>query len=219
MKHRVTLLLSTFETHDVKRFVFSRPEGFEFSPGQAIELALDRDGWRRDGHPFTMTSLPDAPVLEFTIKEYPEHDGLTTRLHRHQPGDTVLLSDPFDTYSDRGPGIFLAGGAGITPFLAILRDLHRRDELDGRHLFFSNKSPRDVICEKELRQLLGDRLVLTCTEESAPGYDDRLIDRAFLEDRIEDFDRRFYVCGPPGMVKDLQATLDRLGASSEHIVV
>jgi len=219
MNHRATLLLTTFVTHDVKRFVFNRPDGFEFSPGQAIELALDRDGWRDKGHPFTMTSPPDAPVLEFTIKGYPEHDGLTVRLHDHAPGDTVLMSDPFDTYHYAGPGVFIAGGAGITPFLSILRDLARRREVAEQVLLFSNKTPRDVICEKELRHLLGDNLVLTCTEESGPGFDDRLIDRRFLEDVLDRFDRQFYVCGPPAMVKDLQKTLDELGAPSQKIMV
>jgi cytochrome-b5 reductase len=219
MPHRATLLLRTFATHDVQRFVFSRPDGFSFSPGQATELALDRDGWREEGRPFTMTSPPEAPVLEFTIKAYPAHDGVTSRLHGLEPGEDVLLDDPFDTYAYGGPGVFLAGGAGITPFLAILRDLVRRGEIDQQHLIFSNKTPRDIICEKELRHLLGDRLTLTCTDASGPGLDDRVIDRAYLEEKLPGRDRRFYVCGPPGFVEDMQRILGELGASAQDIVV
>ena len=73
------------------------------------------------------------------------------------------MSEPFGTISYQGPGVFIAGGAGITPFLAMLRDLARRGELDRQTLIFSNKAPRDVICEKELRHLLGERCILTCT--------------------------------------------------------
>jgi ferredoxin-NADP reductase len=220
MPHTATLLHVAFDTHDVKRFIFSRPEGLDFQPGQAIELALDRDGWRDEARPFTMTSLPDAGVLEFTIKGYPKHDGVTTRLHGLAPGDTVLLGDPFDTYSYTGPGVFLAGGAGITPFLAILRDLDRRGELAEQHLVFSNLTQRDVICEKELRHLLGDRLTLTCTETSGAGCDDRRLDRAYLEEKFDGFEgRRFYICGPPGFVEDLKTALADLGASTEDILV
>jgi cytochrome-b5 reductase len=219
MPQRATLLLAAFETHDVKRFLFTRPDGFAFEPGQAVELAIDRDGWRDETHPFTMTSLPDAGVVEFTIKGYPERDGVTDRLHRLAPGDAVLLGDPFDTYRYQGPGCFLAGGAGVTPFLAILRDLARRDELADQRLIFSNKTPRDVICEKELRHLLGDRLTLTCTRESNALLDDRRIDRGYLEQQIDSFDeRRFYVCGPPPFVKDLKKILADLGAKKENIV-
>lgn len=220
MPHRTTLLLARFETHDVKHFVFERPDGFDFEPGQAIELSLDHEDWRDETRPFTMTSLPEDRVLEFTIKAYPDHDGVTERLHGLASGDEVLLSDPFDTLQYGGPGVFLAGGAGITPFLAILRDLGRRGELAEQQLIFSNKTPRDVICERELRHLLGERLLLTCTRESGPGYESRRLDRDFLAEKIERFDdRRFYVCGPPSFDEDVKAALEELGATAEDIEI
>jgi cytochrome-b5 reductase len=211
MDHTVELLHTGFVTHDVKRFVVSRPGGLEWEPGQGVELALDRDGWREEGRPFTPTSLPRDQVLEFTIKAYPEHDGVTTRLHDLVPGDRLLMSDAFGTITWQGPGTFLAGGAGVTPFLAILRDAGR-DELARSSLHFTNKTPADVICEKELRHLLGDRCHLTCTEESGPGYDDRRMDRDYLESEVTELDDPVYLCGPPAFVDELGEALDDLGA-------
>lgn len=219
MKHTSQILMTEFVTHDVRRFVLEKPEGFEFEPGQAVELALDRDGWREEGRPFTPTSLPTDRVLELTIKGYPEHDGVTTRLHELGPGDRVLFSDAFGTITYRGRGTFIAGGAGITPFLAIVRDRVRKESLDDHRLLFSNKTPADVICEKELRHAFGKRCFLTCTRESAPGYDDRLIDGRLLEELVDDFDQRFYVCGPPEMVDDLTEALEELGAEPDGIVL
>jgi len=219
MPHRTTLLQTSFETHDVNRYHLSRPEGFEFTPGQAVELALDREGWRDQTHPFTLTALPGDRLLEFTIKTYPEHEGVTLRLDQLSPGDRLLMTDPFDTFHYQGPGVFLAGGAGITPFLCILRDLARKGEVRQQRLVFSNHAPRDVICEKELRHLLGDRFISTCTRESGPGHDDRRIDRAYLEEVLDDTDRRFYVCGPPGFVKDLKQIAADIGADAQDIVV
>lgn len=218
MDHEVTLLHVGFVTHDVRRFLVTRPDGFGFEPGQGVELALDLEGWREEGRPFTPTSLPSDPVLEFTIKAYPEHDGVTRRLHALEPGAKLRMSEPFGTITWRGPGTFIAGGAGVTPFLAILRRLGASGDLDGCDLHFSNRAPADVICEKELRHLLGDRCHLTCTHRSAPGYDDRRIDRAYLEEALDDLDRHFYVCGPPKMVEDIQAALEGLGADSERVV-
>jgi cytochrome-b5 reductase len=77
MTHEVTLLMSGFVTHDVRRFIVSRPDGFEFEPGQGVELAIDHPDWREEGRPFTPTSLDDDRVLEFTIKAYPAHKGVT----------------------------------------------------------------------------------------------------------------------------------------------
>ncbi|HJX57126.1 MAG TPA: flavodoxin reductase, partial [Thiobacillus sp.] len=133
-------------------------------------------------------------------------------------GAELLMSEPFGTIRYQGPGVFIAGGAGITPFLAILRGLAHRGELDGQTLIFSNKTPRDVICEKELRHLLGERCILTCTGADAPGYAHRRVDRAFLEEVIDDFTQRFYVCGPPLFMDAVNGALTDLGASSENVV-
>lgn len=218
MDYRATLLMSQFVTHDVKRFIVSKPAGFSFVPGEGVELAIDRPDLSGQGRPFTPTGLVDDKVLEFTIKAYPAHAGVTQALHVLQPGAELLISEPFGTISYQGPGVFIAGGAGITPFLAILRSLARSGELANQTLIFSNKSPRDVIQERELRHLLGERCLLLCTEAEAPGYLHRRIDRAFLEETIGDFGQRFYVCGPPGLMTAVSGALTELGAHAESVV-
>jgi len=218
MNTTVSLLLSQFVTHDVKRLIVSKPPGFYVVPGQGVELAINRPGLSEQGRPFTPTGLATDRALEFTIKGYADHAGVTRALHQLEPGAELLMSEPFGTISYQGPGVFIAGGAGITPFLAILRDLARRGELDRQTLIFANKTPRDVICEKELRHLLGDRCMLLCTGVEAPGYAHRHVDRAYLEENIRDFDQRFYVCGPPPFMEAVNAALAGLGARAESLV-
>lgn len=217
--HAVEIQMTEFVTHDVKRFIVDRPEGFRFKPGQGVELAIDREGMRNETRPFTPTSHPDDDALEFTIKRYPERDGVTDALHELGAGDRLKMSEPFGSLTYHGPGTFVAGGAGITPFLAIVRTLHRADDLAGHALIFSNDTPGDVICEKELRDAFGDRCHLTCTRSSAPGYDDRRVDKEYLADTIDDFDQRFYVCGPPEFVDDVTAALGTLGVAKDGIVI
>lgn len=218
MNYRATLLMTQFVTHDVKRFIVGKPEGFDFTPGQGVELAIDRPGLSEQGRPFTPTGRVDDRVLEFTIKAYPDHAGVTQALHALRPGAELLISEPFGTIRYQGPGVFIAGGAGITPFLAILRSLAGAGELAEQTLVFANKSPRDVIQERELRHLLGERCHLICTGAEAPGYLHRRIDRAFLEEIVPDLDRRFYVCGPPGFMTAVGAAVAELGASAENLV-
>lgn len=217
-QHTVTLLMSEFVTHDVKRLLLDRPPGFGFRPGQGVELSINRPGWAEEGRPFTPTCLADDRILEFTIKRYPEHEGVTRELHRLEPGAELLLSAPFGTINYQGPGVFIAGGAGITPFLAILRERARAAELDHNTLLFSSKTRADIICEKELRHYLGSRCILTCTAEQAPGYDNRRFDRAYLAEKIRDFDQHFYVCGPPGFMEAVTGALEDLGADSQRLV-
>lgn len=218
MNTTVNLLMSQFVTHDVKRFIVSKPPGFAIHAGHGVELAINRPGLSEQGRPFTPTGLADDRVLEFTIKGYADHAGVTQALHGLEPGAELMMSEPFGTIRYQGPGVFIAGGAGITPFLAILRERAQRQELAGQTLIFSNKLPRDVICEKELRHLLGDRCILTCTGAEAPGYAHRRVDRAFLEEQIRDVDQRFYVCGPPAFMDAVNAALTDMGAQSESLV-
>ncbi len=218
MEHEPKLLMREFVTHDVMRFIVSRPDGFSFTPGQGVELAIDSPEWRDEGRPFTPTSLVDDEVIEFIIKSYPQHEGVTRELHRLQPGARLLMSEPFGTIQHRGAGTFIAGGAGITPFIAILRELARRQELDGHGLIFANKTPSDIICEKELRHYLGERCHFICTDDAFAGYEQRRIDKAYLDETIGDIEQQFYVCGPPAFMDSVTAALEEIGADSQALV-
>src|ERR1700759_822767 len=110
----VVKLLETHQvTHNVKCFRFEKPEGYTFHPGQATELSVNQPEWRDEKRPFTFTSLEEDPYLEFTIKRYPDRRGVTDLLHRLHPGDEVILRDVWGAIEYKGPGIFIAGGAGI----------------------------------------------------------------------------------------------------------
>ena len=218
MSTRTTLLMSEFVTHDVKRFVVEKPQGFKFKAGQGLELAIDNAQWKDEARPFTPTSLNDDQVLEFIIKKYPDHEGVTQALHALRPGAALTLGDPFGTIEYKGPGVFIAGGAGITPFIAIFRELANAGELDKQTLIFSNKTPADIINEKEFRHHLGDRCLLTCTQGDAPGYLNQRIDKDFLQQHISDFGQHFYICGPGKFMDAVTEALESLGADTDTLV-
>jgi cytochrome-b5 reductase len=216
--YKATLLMSSFVTHDVKRFVVSRPAGLDFKPGQGVELAIDHPEWRAASRPFTPTGHGDDRVLEFTIKCYPSRDGVTRELHRLPAGAELLMSDPFGTIEYRGPGVFIAGGAGITPFLAIFRERAHAGDVDSNTLVFSNKTPADTICEKELRHYFGSRCLLLCTVDGGSGCTRNRVDKDYLAARIDDFAQNFYVCGPPGFMEAVNGALEQLGARPQNLV-
>jgi ferredoxin-NADP reductase len=159
--------------------------------------------------------------LEFTVKRYDAHEGVTKKLHSLNPGDPLLLDEPFETIKYSGRGVFIAGGAGITPFIAILRDLKEKDEVAGNALIFSNKTQKDIILEKEFKDIFSnepDSLILTLTDEVNPNYENRRIDKEFLMEKINDFSQKFYICGPPEMGEELKSILNDIGAKVENIV-
>ncbi|MEM5584630.1 FAD-binding oxidoreductase [Roseibium sp. AS2] len=215
--HKTTILKIDQVTHDVKRFRIAEPEAFNYTVGDATEIALDRDGWREETRPFTMTSLPEEKSLEFTIKGYPEHDGVTEKLHQLNEGDSLLLAEPFKTFRYEEPGVFIAGGAGITPFMAIFRHLDKEGKLAGNLLIFANKTSEDIIYRDELDAMDGLKVEHVLSREDTAGTHHGEIDADLLKDLVPDLDKRFYLCGPPPMMEALEEVLKSLDVEPDSV--
>ena len=219
MSHKLTLQSVETVTHDVKRYTFDKPSGIAYAPGQAFNIGLDREGWRDDKHPFTPTSLPSEGALEFTIKIYPEHDGLTKRLADLKPGDTVLADDPWGAIKDEGPGWFIAGGAGVTPFIAILRErLAREGTLEGCELIFSNKTEADIILRDTFEKMPGLKVYFTVTDQPDSSLPQGKIDKAVLQRLVTPGKGKCYICGPDAMLDDISAALKEIGVEEKDII-
>jgi ferredoxin-NADP reductase len=220
MAHKVKILKTDDVTHDVKRLTVEKPDGYEFEPGQATEVAIDKDGWRDEKRPFTFTSLNEDEALEFIIKIYPDHDGVTEQIGNLTKGDALMIDDPWGTIEYKGEGVFLAGGAGVTPFIAILRDLHKKGKVGDNMLIFSNSTDKDIILAEELEEILGDQFINVITNEPTDDYIymDGFINKEFLESKVDDFSQPFYVCGPGPFNDSMMGYLKELGADPDALI-
>lgn len=217
MEEKVKIKAINQVTHDVKQFVVEKPLGYDFKPGQATEVSINKEDWKEEKRPFTFTSLKDAGDLEFTIKIYPDHNGVTEQLGKLKPGDELIIRDTWGAIEYKGPGYIIAGGAGITPYIAILRDLKKENKLNGIHLLFSNKTDDDIILKEELDAMLGDNATYVITDQEDTKYTKAYLNKEFLKSNIEDFNSRFYVCGPPKMTEDIKESLEELGANPDTV--
>jgi ferredoxin-NADP reductase len=218
-RHVVKILESTFISHDMKLFRVEKPTGFTFIPGQATEVSINLPKWEHQKRPFTFTSLPDWDFLEFMIKIYDDHTGVTDMLGKTHKDAELILHDVFGTIQYKGPGVFIAGGAGITPFISIFRSLSLKKEIRGNKLIFSNKTSDDFFLGNELSKMFkSNHLIKVFTRENVVGFVGRRIDRDFLIENVQDFSKHFYVCGPDGFVKSINHILIDLGAHSQSLV-
>jgi ferredoxin-NADP reductase len=206
-------------THDVLRIVVDKPSGYIYAPGQATEVAINKKEWREERRPFTFTSLPGEDSLEFTVKTYPSHNGVTNALRQLKPDDELLLHDVWGAISYKGEGIFIAGGAGVTPFIAIIRDLDARKQIGNNVLVFANKTRADIIDEPDFRRILGDRFVNILSDEKVNGYAHGMINEDFLKGNVKNFKQQFYVCGPPPMMDAVLGQLKQLGIGENAVTV
>ena len=215
---KVKILAIKEVTHNVRSFTLERPQGYAYAPGQATELSVIKPGWENERRPFTFTSLPESAHLEFTIKCYTDHDGVTNQLSKVVEGDELEIGDSWGTITYKGEGIFIAGGAGVTPFIAILRSLYAQQKIGNNQLIFSNKTLKDVILKDEFEQMLGTNFINIITQEFTEAYHHGKIDKVFLEQNISNFDQPFYVCGPDAFTTHILETLKELGANPESLV-
>lgn len=219
MKNQYVKIKSiSYHTHNVLHIITDKPEGMEFTPGQATEMFIAQDGWLTEGRPFTFICLPKDDFLEFMIKTYPSHEGVTNKLRDLKQGDELILNDVFGAIEYKGEGTFIAGGAGITPFISILRDLKEQDKLGNNKLIFANKTSKDIILEEELHKMLGKNFINILSKEELEKYAYGRISEDFIKTNANSLNGYFYVCGPPPMMDAIKECLTNLNVESNKII-
>ena len=205
-------------THDVIKIVAEKPEYLLYQPGQAVDVSINKKGWEEKLCAFTFTSLQNEDNIEFTIKTYPSHHGVTEQLLGLSVGDELLIHDPFGDISYKGEGIFIAGGAGVTPFIAIFKQLEKENKVGGNKLIFANKTKGDIIQADKFIKLLGNNFINVLSAERLDHFEHGYITAELIKKHIKSENDYFYICGPEPMMQAVENHLSVLGITDSHIV-
>ena len=122
----------------------------------------------------------------------------------------------------------IAGGSGVTPYRAFVREAILR-KLDTQiTVMFSVREPRDIIFDKEFRQMEKEyphlKFLVTCTRlkpgEVWPGRTGR-IDLAWIREQVKDLSTTiFYACGPTTLVEDMERlVVNELGVPKAQVLM
>ena len=218
MGQAVKILEKENLTHDVLRIVAEKPADLIYVPGQAVDISLNKPGWEKELRAFTFTSLPDDDHIEFTIKTYPEHQGVTNELLLAKKGEELLVHGVFGDIGYKGEGVFIAGGAGVTPFIAILKQLEKENKVGANKLLFANKSRADIILENHFQTLLGANFINILSNEEVAGFEHGFISAELIKKYAPAENSFYYLCGPPPMMDAVEKHFATLGISPEYIV-
>lgn len=218
MAYTLKLLSSEHLTHDVLRLVAEKPEGLVFQPGQATDLSINKPGWENELRTFTFTSLPDDESIEFTIKTYPSHNGVTNQLLSLDKGDEIIIHDVYGDIAYKDEGIFIAGGAGVTPFIAIFKQLEKDNKIGNNKLIFANKTTADIILEDKFNTLLGNNFINVLSDEESEGYEHGFISAELIKKHTDHSTKFYYLCGPPPMMEAVKKHLTALEIADSFIV-
>lgn len=185
------------------------------SPGQFVLAAFhDGPGFHGCGeyHPFTVTRIAVRGDLSLGIKGLGD---CSRRLQSVQPGVAARLQGPFGTFAGMGKSrenLWVAGGIGITPFIAALRDGHIKHAV---RLVYLYRQAADAAYLEELHGL-ARRIPLLRLQPVATGNTDPNL-RDILPGSQALIDHECYLCGPPGMVDVAIAVLGERGVAPERI--
>jgi propane monooxygenase reductase component len=211
-------------THDIRRLVLSGPE-LKYKPGQYVDIKIpDSDEVRS----FSMANLP-CGELEFMIKVYP--DGKFSSLLSSgdlQEGHDVEVTGPYGVFTLREkserPLLFIGGGAGMAPILALLRAMAENGTDRPAVYYYGARGPKDLFHLDELaeleRRLPNFRFVPALSEAGEDGDWDGehgLITDvvARLETELSEVDA--YLCGPPPMVDAAIGMLEQNGVPESRV--
>jgi ferredoxin-NADP reductase len=217
-EYKVKIISTENVTHNVKSLKLEKPEGFSFIPGQAADVSINKPDIVNEKRPFTFTALNSWDHLELTIKIYNDHNGVTKRIGELIAGDELIISEPWGAIRYKSEGTFIAGGAGITPFIAIFRDLKYKNEVGNNKLIFANNTKDDIIRKNEFEKILGRNFINILSHEKIDRYSYGYITEDFLKTNVDNFNNMFYLCGPPPMMDIVETYLGNLGIKSELIV-
>ena len=187
-----------------------------FAPGQFAMLFLEgKDGWHR--HPFTITSSPQERVLSFAIKALGDS---TSQLREFvRPGMPAVIGGPFGRFSyEKGTSrqLWIAGGIGVTPFLSWLRALDSHP-LRGPVDFFYTSASAELPYAEEIRAL-ADRHEMVHVHFVNSNSEGHLTAERVLAAAGGSLNSlSVFLCGPAGMVRNLQTDCRRAGVASRHI--
>jgi ferredoxin-NADP reductase len=219
------------ELPDTKTINLKWPEGYEidFKTGQFITVHwLDAPSYNRA---FSLSSCAlDRGFYEITVKR----DGkMGTRIvDWAKAGDKMGVLPPtgrfLPVYEPNKHLICIAGGSGVTPFRAFVREATRRELEIKITILYSVRTTNDIIFNDEFHQMELDNpnfdFYVTCTrlvpEDPWTGRRGR-ITADWVKERIHDLPNTvFYACGPNELVDFAEAlVLRELGVPKAQMKV
>jgi ferredoxin-NADP reductase len=200
----------------VKRFRFERTDGQPmpiFSGGAHVIISM-RDGLVLRRNPYSLMSSPsDANGYEISVLRVEQSRGGSAFLHEKvKEGDTLVVSSPVNLfpYDHRGKKhIMMAGGIGITPFIAMMDQMDR----EGRNfeLHYAVRTRTHGAYWKDLVARYGThRIKIYCDEEKLFIPVDTILENQPLGTHL-------YVCGPAGMINGVLGKAVKLGWPKQNL--
>jgi ferredoxin-NADP reductase len=212
------------ETYRVKSLLLEPAQPLGHRPGQHVDVRLTADDGYQAQRSYSISSAPEDELLSLTVERVIDGEVSPYLVDELRVGDKLQLRGPIGghfvwTSNVSDPLCLIAGGAGVTPLMAMLRHREKAPRRLPAVLIYSARSLNDVIYRDELDAMMrrdsGLNVVYALTREqpkSWKGHRGR-IDKKLLAATCFLPSQRaaVYVCGPSGFVEGISGFLIELG--------
>ena len=226
-KQQKAVVAAIIPRKDAKTFVLKADKLAYFRAGQYVSLKL-KIGGAVTARPYTLAASPLRALegeYEITVKR--AADGFVSDyiLDHWTEGTEVTLSGPEGPFSyepmrDEPEVVGLAGGSGITPFMAMARAIVDGVEDFRLTLLYGSRTRADILYAEELEEICAAtdkvKVIHVLSEEKAEGFEHGFIDAELIQ-KYAPKDYTLYICGPRAMHDFLAKELPGLDLDEKHI--
>lgn len=206
------------ERHEGATIISARPTGrpLRAKPGQFGFFRVEKPGLK-EPHPFTIAGIDEDGVVRFAIKALGDY----TKALRESVavGDRLTLEGGYGHFNHKRGGkkqIWLAGGIGVTPFLAMASRL-KGDEGQDIHMVYCVRDRSEAIgletFEAQSEKLSNFSFVLHDSAKDGRLDAAKLAARSTLDPGESDL----WFCGPPPLRKAIEDGLKKLGKPPRRV--
>jgi ferredoxin-NADP reductase len=222
------------ETPTVKSLTLDVPYWTTHLAGQHVDVRLTAEDGYQAQRSYSIASPPESKYLMLTVERLEDGEVSPYLTDDLRVGDRVELRgpiggyfvwDPRDRKTEASPLLLVAGGSGVVPLMAMIRDRAESPNRVPARLLYSSHSYEDVIYREELDRISAAdpslRVIHTLTRRQPPEWTSyrRRIDRAMLaETAWPPADKPIaFTCGPTALVEAVANHLLELGYEPESI--
>ena len=218
------------ETPRVRTVELEAPGWAGHLPGQHVDVRLTAEDGYQAQRSYSIATPAEGSRLAITVERIESGEVSPYLAGELRPGDKLELRGPIGGYfvwepSRGGPLLLAAGGSGIVPLMAMIRERVAKRSWVSIRLLASSRSLDDIIYRSELeaisRDEMGVEIIHTLTRSQPPewpGYDRRVDREMLVEVGWPPTDGPLcYVCGPTGFVEAVASALVELGHAPEMV--
>lgn len=215
-KRDLVLLDSYKETEDVYTFLFEKEEDLTWEAGQHGLFTITHKKVKNSTRPFTVASAPTENVVQITMRISDNPSDFKKAMLEFKKGMTIKLSGPVGSFNikDKNPTLLIAGGIGVTPFRAMLKQIEKEGNNDEKQIHFLYLDSKKPFIFKDELDAIANNSSITVTY---------LDSRDDLHQEMDKFialnknNGNYFIAGPKSMVDSISTYIQNQNVPKRNI--